>query len=340
MSTLTLENQIRQNRITGEWVIFAPSRGDRPKDFKPPEPQHRYKDLPEIDDDCPFCPGNSDRLTEIILEHSEPAASSWQTRVVPNKYPALEPGTNTDRFADGLYRVMPGYGHHEVIIEHAHHNQDLTRMSHEEVGQVIETYHQRYTDLMRDRLDQNLLTLIFRNHGQRAGTSLLHPHSQLVAIGIVPRYVRWREYEAQRYFDEWGRCAMCDILYFEERHNSRIVERNDSFLAFVPYAAEVPYETWIVPRRHQADFGSINDSEKADFAQILQDMLCRLYTRLNDPDYNYIINSAARYKSGEPHLHWYLRIMPRITTPAGFEIGSGIRINPTLPEENVEDLKA
>ncbi|NDJ78739.1 MAG: galactose-1-phosphate uridylyltransferase, partial [Chloroflexi bacterium] len=184
----------------------------------------------------------------------------------------------------------------------------------------------------------NMLCLIFRNHGPQAGTSLRHPHSQLVVTGVVPRYVRWREEQAQRYYDEWGRSVFHDVLAFELHDRRRVVLENESFVAFVPFAAEVPYEVWIMPRRPQADFGSITDAEKHDLAIALREVLDRLRNRLGDPDYNYIINSAARYQAGEPHLRWYLQIRPRLTTRAGFEIGSGISVNPSLPEENAAVL--
>jgi UDPglucose--hexose-1-phosphate uridylyltransferase len=182
------------------------------------------------------------------------------------------------------------------------------------------------------------MAIIFRNHGSRAGTSLMHPHSQIVVTGIVPHYIRWREEEAQRYFDEWGRCVYCDILDFEMRDRRRILLENESFLAFIPFAAEVPFEIWIMPKRHQADFGQITDKEKADLAFALRDSLARLHNRLQDPDYNYVINTSARYRADEPQLHWYLQIWPRLTTRAGFEIGSGININPSIPEEDADFL--
>jgi len=108
----------------------------------------------------------------------------------------------------------------------------------------------------------------------------------------------------------------------------------------VPFAAEVPFEVWIVPRSHSADFSSITVEEKEGLAAVLRAVLRRLKERRGEPDYNYIINSAVRYKAEEPHLHWWLQIRPRLVTPAGFEIGSGIRINPTLPEDNAELLRA
>jgi UDPglucose--hexose-1-phosphate uridylyltransferase len=209
-------------------------------------------------------------------------------------------------------------------------------MSAEHVEAVVETYHQRYRDIMQAH--ENMMTIIFRNHGSRAGTSLIHPHSQLIVTAMVPHYVRWREDEAERYFDEWGRCVYCDILGFEMSDQRRLVWENNSFVGFIPFAAEVPFEIWIIPKRHQSDFGQITDEEKIDLASALQAVLSRLYGKLNDPDYNYVINTSARYRADEPQLHWYAQIRPRLTTQAGFEIGSGISINPSLPEKDANFL--
>ncbi len=328
------EGEIRQNKATRQWVIFAPARGKRPHDFK--QPSNEGAETPVYDETCPFCPGNERALTPIELEIPGNEGKPWQTRVVTNKFPALTPQGSSDRHRQGIYLSMDGYGRHEVIIEDPKHNEQIALMSPRDVESVIETYHRRYTDLMQRH--ESMMILIFRNHGVRAGTSLIHPHSQLIVTGMVPEHIRWREETAQRYFDDWGRCVHCDILAFESRDGTRIVAENPSFLAFVPFAADVPFEIWIMPKKHQANFGAIYDGQKSDLASILQDLLSRLYRKLNDPHYNYIINTSARYRTDEPQLHWYLQIRPRLTTQAGFEIGSGISINPSIPEADAAFL--
>lgn len=331
-----MKTEIRQNKATKEWVIHAPSRGKRPKDFQKNE--DRREQLPDWDEACPFCPGNEKMLPGLILQLPETDKTPWQTRVVRNKFPALTPEGDTARQSEGIYMMMPGYGRHEVIIEGPRHNRDIAQMSSAEVGRIIETYHRRYVELMQAH--ENMMIIIFRNHGARAGTSLIHPHSQLIVTSFVPHHIRWREEEAQRYFDEWGRCVFCDMLDFERRDQRRVVLDGKAFLAFVPFAAEAPFEICIMPKNHQADFGDVTGAEKADLAEVLQAVLSKIYQKLNDPDYNYIINTSARYRAGEPQLHWYLQIRPRLTTRAGFEIGSGISINPSFPEDDAEFLRA
>jgi UDPglucose--hexose-1-phosphate uridylyltransferase len=328
------ESLIRQDKATRQWVIYAPTRGKRPHDFK--QPARGDGTGPEYDEKCPFCLGNEHMLERIILELGGDDPARWQTRVVPNKFPALTPNGDAERSREGIYITMKGFGRHDVIIESPKHNQQIALMSKKEVETVVETYHRRYLQVMQDH--KAMMTIIFRNHGPRAGTSLIHPHSQLVATSMVPHYVRWREEEAQRYHDEWGRCVYCDILDFESKQMTRVLHENRSFLSYIPFAAQVPFEIWIV-RRHQADFGQISDKEKSDLASALQSVLTRLYEKLNDPDYNYVIHTSPRYREGEPQFHWYLQIRPRMTTPAGFEIGSGISINPSLPESDAVFLR-
>lgn len=334
---MDMNSQIRQNRLTEQWIIYAPDRGDRPNDFEQEGTSGSDDDALSFDPNCPFCPGNEDTLTEIVSEHMNETHSHWQTRVVPNKFPVLTPNDGQHRKQDGLNLSMSGYGHHEVIIEHPHHDIDIADMNDNEITTVIETYHQRYIASTQE--NKNMLTIIFRNHGERAGTSIKHPHSQMVSTGIVPNHIRWRENVAQHYFDTWGSSLMGDILEQEKRLGKRIVDENDSFICFVPFAAEVPYEMWIVPTQQQASFGSINEKGKVELALLLRDSLKRLQNSHNNPDYNYIIHSASHYKAEEPHLRWFVQIRPRIITPAGFEIGSGMLVNPSLPENDAQVLR-
>ena len=329
-------NEIRQNKATKQWVIYAPARRKRPHDLQKPDSDRKH--LPVLDKECPFCPGNEQMISKIVMEIPSPEQNCWQNRVILNKFPALTADVDTNRSAQGIYLAMPAYGQHEVIIESPSHNLDIAQMSIAEVGILIETYHKRYVNIMKAH--ENMMTLIFRNHGTQAGASLNHPHSQVIVTGMVPHHVRWKEEEAQRYFDEWGRCVYCDILAFEMQDRQRVILENQSIVAFIPFAAEVPFEVWIVPKRHQADFGQISNEEKSDLAQALHDILALLHTKLQDPDYNYVINTAARYKAYEPQLHWYLQIWPRLTSQSGFEIGSGMTINPSIPEEDAKFLNS
>lgn len=329
-------SEIRQDKTTGQWVIFASSRGRRPDQFECECKDRR--ELPPYDPSCPFCAGNEGMLPSVVLEMPGKGGEGWATRVVSNKFPALTPEGDTTRTCDEIYLTMPGHGRHEVIIESPYHNEQIGTMSVDQIRIIIETYHRRFADLMEEH--GIMMALIFRNHGARAGTTLVHPHSQIVVTGMVPNYTRWREGEAQRYFDTWGRCVYCDVIAFEMRDRRRVVLENSSFVAVVPYAAEVPFEVWILPIEHQASFGQISDRAKQDLAAAMEDILSRLHRHFSDLSYNYVIVTSPQYRAREPQLHWYLQIRPRLTTRTGFEIGSGISINPSLPEADAEALNS
>jgi UDPglucose--hexose-1-phosphate uridylyltransferase len=331
----TMKSQFRQNKLTGEWVIFAPSRRRRPMDFVR---DVCLVDLPEYDPDCPFCPGNEDKLSGIVCEMPDKTGKTWSSRAVYNKFPALTQEGDVSRNQDGIYLQGNGFGSHLVIVESPRHNIQMCGMARKELLVIIESYHKCYTMLAYD--PRVMLIMLFKNHGRTAGASLFHPHSQAVASSVVPKFIRDREKEEQRYFDETGRCVMCDILDFESRDQKRMLFDNQSFVVFIPYAAEVPFELWVVPKRHVADFKDINQAEKIDMAECLEWVMMVFQDKLRCPDYNFAINSCTRYKSEEPQLHWFLRILPRLTTRAGFEIGSGMCINPSLPELDAEFLRS
>jgi UDPglucose--hexose-1-phosphate uridylyltransferase len=331
------KNHFRQNILTEQWVIYAPERAKRPQH---PEKNNSKatENLPEKDALCPFCIGNEKMVPEIIYELKDSKNDRWFTRVVPNKYPALTTEEDIMGGKKGLYFTTSAFGRHEVIIESPFHNKDIPLMSTEQVERVLDTYIERYRFLSSD-IKNILNIIIFRNHGPASGTSLVHPHSQIIGTAIIPKYIHDKEVIAKSYFEKKGICSLCDIIKFEIQEGSRNIYENESFLAFVPFAAEESFEIWIAPKRHSADFGEINKREKADLAQVLRDILSVLRNGLNNPDYNYITHSGSLQKRSTPYLHWYLQIRPRTTIPAGFEIGSGVHINTSLPEDDAKILK-
>lgn len=325
---------IRQDPISKDWVIYAPSRGKRPHDLVS---RPLKKQQAAYDEHCPFCPGNEQSLNTIKFEIKDDISDTWICRAIANKYPVLSTESNLYHHREGMFLCIGGYGYHEVIIDNPQHSRDIPQYTQSEFLQVIEMYQRRYVEMMKD--PQVVMVTIFRNHGDNAGTSLAHPHSQIIGSPTVPRNIRIQEQFAQVYFDDYGTCAFCDLIKNELFLKVRIVYQNRSFVALVPYAASVPYEVWILPRQHTAVFGDINKDEKIDLALILQKVLHRMYIALDDPDYNYAIQSFTRFKSEEPHLHWFVRIVPRRLTPAGFELGSGFMVNPSIPEEDAELLR-
>ncbi len=326
-------SEFRQNRATKEWVIIAPGRGKRPSDFA--NEAVKRKPSPEYSESCPFCPGHEAHTPDPVFQMTH--AGHWKLRVVPNRYAALSPDKPTERRFTGSFLSAEGYGIAEVIIESPTHNKTIATMSVNEVTDVISAYRERQREISQNG-NINLVT-IFRNHGPRAGTSLEHPHSQLIATPIVPPHVRYPLEQAVLHYDKYGTCVYCDNVTEELEQQERIIFETPNFVVFCPYAANSPFETRIYPKRHQASFMSINDEDVAELAGALQKIIVKMYVLLGDPDYNYIIRSAPVGDEHSRYLHWYMIIIPKISTPAGFEIGSGIYINTVPPEEAAKFLR-
>jgi UDPglucose--hexose-1-phosphate uridylyltransferase len=262
----------------------------------------------------------------------------WRTRVVPNKFPAVSQDITYSKQESAFYQAAPGRGNHEVVIESPRHDHDLTTMSEQQVRDALATCRSRYEALMADSVVASVI--VFRNRGKIAGASLPHPHSQLIALDTIAPLVQARQAAMLSYYQKENRCVLCDIIAHERDSGSRVVNENDAFLTIVPFAAHAPCEMWLVPKHHQADFGDLPNHEVELLAITLRDALARLSTALHDPPYNYVIDSAAKGASRMPALHWRLRILPQVTVSAGFEFGSGLPINPSLPEEDAAVLRS
>lgn len=326
-------SELRYNIVSREWVIIATDRAKRPRDFI--KQKKEQAPLPEYKTDCPFCPGNEKFSPEETF--SIKGQKGWKVRAIPNKFPALSPKQDLMRAPSVFNNRINGFGMHEVIIENPRHNTAIPLMSDVEVENILKVYKSRY-DSIRTMKGIQAIT-IFKNHGPAAGTSLEHPHSQLIATPIVPPQMRNRVDNAIKYFDIIGKCVFCSVLENELEDGKRIVLETDKFAAFLPYAGAAPFAIWIYPKRHMSCFSCIDESEIKDLARNLKGVLKKLYYGLDNPDFNYTIRSVPANESEIEYFHWYLSIIPRLSQPAGFELGSGMFINTSLPEESAEFLR-
>jgi UDPglucose--hexose-1-phosphate uridylyltransferase len=324
--------ELRLNLVTREWVIIATERAKNPEEFV----QHNHKTIPAFAHSCPFCPGNELRTPGEVMRAT--AENGWRVRVTQNKFPALSPEGEKRRTNKGLRHLVTGVGRHEIIIESPVHNMHTAFMGTDDLSLVIRTYRERFIELYRDPRVEYVM--IFKNYGEEAGTSLLHPHAQIIGTPITPLLVRNRKEEQIRYFDNTGHCLLCELLHDELNDGERIILITDHFVAFIPFAALSPFHTWIFPKRHCATFGSITDTEIADLSLQLKSVLLRFYEGLENPDFNYVIRSHDPNACDSEYLHWYLSIVPRITQTAGFELGSGIYINTAIPEKSAAFLRS
>lgn len=325
-------SQFRQDFITKGWVIVAPERAKRPDQFA--RETHRKERLPH-NTGCPFCKGNESLTPSTV--YSVGRNDDWQLRVIPNKFAAVNPNTRPIRKTEGEFLNADGFGIAEVVVETPRHDTSPALMSTEEIKLILYSYVARYTALsMNENVD---LINIFRNHGPSAGTSIEHPHSQIIATPIVPLTIRQIMQQARVYHDTFGKCPYCVMLAEEISQGTRMIMETKEHVAFCPYASRTPFEIRILPKRHYSRLDGIRDDEIQDLAETLRIVLKKLHVGLNDPDYNYVLHTSPT-SDGELHYdHWQLIITPRITTPAGFEIGSGIFINIMPPEQAASFLR-
>ena len=331
-----MRSELRQDITTGDWVIIAPERGKRLQHACSETSDRRS--IPRFDPTCPFCPGNEKQLPGIIAEIRGAGPPGWQVRVVPNKYPALTPDSSRALNLDGRSSARGGYGFHDVVIESPDHNADLASMSDAAITTVLFAYHRRFAELL-ERPDIESV-ILFRNHGSASGASLTHPHAQLVAMNTAsPRLVSAAEW-TRRYYREHARCATCDDLDLQRNSGKHIIEETRSFVTLVPFAATVPSEIWIVPKRHQALFTEVEEIELIEFSALLRRTLWRIKALHHDPPYKFAFDSGRKGERHAAHLHWRLRIAPDLVTWGGFELGTRLPINPSSPEHDAEALRS
>jgi UDPglucose--hexose-1-phosphate uridylyltransferase len=328
-------SEIRQDPTTEEWIIMAKERARRPHDFIRRQPR---PELPPFSSSCPFCPGNETKTPPEVLSYRGEKAQGWRVRAFANRFAALRPeGSTVRRDEEGFFLEMDGKGVHEVLVETPVHNKPLALTEDSGVEDVLRAYQERHNAL--SRLSFVKLVIIFKNQGPSAGTSLEHPHSQLLATPVVPKHIRMKYEVAIRYYDNTGRCLYSDLADHELRMGKRVVMETEKFVVFHPFASHQPFETWIVPRIHQACFGNASAEDLENLAHVLRIILLKLYRGLNNPDFNYVIDTAPVEDENKDYYLWHLRIIPRLIEAAGFEIGSGININTALPEETAQFMR-
>jgi UDPglucose--hexose-1-phosphate uridylyltransferase len=291
---------------------------------------------------CPFCPGREEMTPpEVMAYRRNPSArngSDWDLRVVPNKFPALKVEGTLDRQGEGLFDRMNGIGAHEVIIETPEHDKTLASMSEPEVERVLWAFRERIVDLRQDRRLRYIL--VFKNHGAAAGATLEHAHSQLIALPIVPDFVREEIDGARRHFADKERCVFCDIVRQEVAAGHRVIQENGDVVALAPYASRFPFETWLLPRRHGSRYEEAPRNEYESLARLLKTVLMRMNRALESPPFNLIVHTAPCSEDAAEFYHWHVEVIPKLTRVAGFEWGTGFYINPTSPEEAARVLRS
>ncbi|MDD5687122.1 MAG: galactose-1-phosphate uridylyltransferase [Elusimicrobia bacterium] len=328
--------ELRRDPVIGRWVIITTERGK-----VQPDVEKIHEDSLTSNGGCPFCLGNESKTPPEILSFREPGTrkdeKGWWVRVVPNKYPVLRVEGNLGRRGEGMFDFMDGIGAHEVVIETPKHNAAFSDIENKDVEEIIWAWRDRTLDLKKDIRFEYIL--VFKNHGAAAGASLVHPHSQIIAMPTVPVRVKQELVGSRNYYEYKERCVFCDIIREETEANVRIVSENADFICITPFASRFPFETWILPKVHSSVFEDLQKHEVVNLAMILRDINGRMNRTLEDPPYNFVIHNSPCRSGKSLYYHWHLEMMPRLTKVAGFEWGTGFYINPTPPEEAAKFLR-
>ncbi len=341
-------SEFRQDLVSGDWVIVAPERIKRPHDFLP----KRQKRSVSPKATCPFedldKSGNKPILAAVPKWVENPDARkgrgsdrkrlSWRAVVVPNKYPALSHShICAVVLKEGIYNAARGVGHHELIITRDH-VRNLAALPLQQSAEMFGLLQERYRALAKD--DCLHYVVSFFNWGATAGASLTHPHMQLLSLPIIPPDVAHSLHGSKKYYKFHQRCAHCDMVKFERKYKNRIVAENSFAIAFAPFASRSPFEVRIFPKRHRPYFERTPAVELKAVTAVLQEVLRRIERHLNDPDLNFFIHtSPLKRQQDYAHYHWHIEILPKISTPAGFEMSTGIEIDVIDPDRAARVLR-
>lgn len=333
-------NQLRRDPITGVWTIVI-QNGVGLEELMPDTPAVRAI----ADETCSYCQGHEHETpSEIFAIRPQGSRNNagWRVRVVPEKLPVLQIHGDLNNRGLGIYDMYDGIGAHEVVIESPEHNKRLVDLADHEITDVLSTYKDRMQDLKKDARFRYVLI----HKSLRTGNDphLHHAHSNVLATPITPQRVRDELQNAQQFFNLKERCLFCDIIRQEIDDNQRIVAANESFVALCPFAARAPFETWILPKKHETFFEW--QSELPGLAKLLRMVLDRMRNTLGDPNYVLEIHSGPNlfagknrgyWKTVERDFHWHIEITPRLRSYTSFEMGFGFHVNP-IPSEKAAEL--
>lgn len=326
-------SELRQDLVTGDWVVVSKIRARRPDEFAKKEQEEAQEDPGE----CLFCnPEESGQEKDVLIYNT--TDNNWSLRVFPNKFPAFSRpiGGQIKNKEEGPYFWMDSVGYHEVIVTRDHWNH-IGKMEPLLVAEILDAYQSRYIDLMNKK-SVNYID-VFHNHGPSAGASIPHPHSQLMAIPVISPYVKSELDGAEQYHRQNKHCVYCAMTEWEMEQKKRIVFENDDFLLFCPFASRANFEMWLIPKKHKPYFERITQAEKISAGIVLHEAIKRLSEKLNNPDFNFYIHTSPCDGKDYPHFHWHIEILPKTNIWAGFEISTGVEIVTISPEDAAGFLK-
>ena len=337
-------NELRKDYLLDRWVVIATERARRPTDFAKQKKEQAAASV------CPLCPGNEHMTPPAVLLYLNSNGEivkdkdtidlrhkNWVLRCIPNLFPAFAPPKQQADETGIMKSDVFGsaVGHHEVLVESPNHDAHPATAELPQLINVINGYIDRLRELSAKPYVQYVS--VFRNHGQEAGASLSHAHSQLIAMPFVPSTVAEEVAASMNYLTQRGKCVFCDLVE-QESKSSRFILDAEHFAVIAPYASVNPMEFWILPKRHAANPLSLTESEKESFARTLKATLKALKDLVNDPPYNYGVHLSINKESRDCY-HWHLEVYPKLNIWAGFEKNTGVYINTIPPETAAAELR-
>ena len=316
-----MENEFRKDLVSGDWVLVAPKRAARPD---APENARAWEPMDEDIAHCPFEKLFADTEHDIVT--------------VSNEYPAVTPGECGALTADGPFLTQIAHGLHELVVTRDH-NKHFAQLSVEEAARVLRTYQERARVIAADSC--GAYVSIFHNHRREAGASVWHNHSQILSTPVVPPEVLRSVEGADDYFQEHGKTVHCTLIAWEREQQKRIVFENERCIVLCPFVSKMPYEMRVFPKAHAPRFELSPLDELTCIAEALTTALRALEKTLNDPPYNFYIHTAPVEKDplvNYDYYHWHIEIVPKLKIDAGFELGTGLALNPVDPDIAASEL--
>lgn len=318
--------ELREDLVSGDWILIAPGRKKRPDQFVSKED----KEIPGPEN-CLFEDPQASGNGPAIIRLPENPKKDWEIQLIPNKYPAVSVDGTTSGKKVGPYLTVPAAGYHDVLITRDHYK-NFSGLSAKSALDVFRVAQERYRDVAKDK--RIAYVSIFHNWGAKAGASIYHPHYQMISIPVIPPDVDHSLSGSTRYFKKNKRCVHCDIVSFESKEKSRIILENEGAIVFAPYVSREPFEFRIFPKKHLPFFEDTSEADLRYVAEALRKSLSLLEKRFVNIDYNFFIHTApTRNKGRYSHYHWHIEVQPKISIAAGFELSTGIEITVVDPDD-------
>lgn len=322
-------SQLRKDPFGPTWVIFSPELGLETSDFS---------SVSRDFDSSILAPGNEIFLDKEIFalrpNNSKINQPNWTIRVIENPDALLE-ARELKMHSNQMFSYANNSGYQEIIVEHPNPKMSIEDMPLDHLVDILKVYRDRMEKLSAKPGIRHIQ--LTRNVGKEAGSRYDHPHAQILAVGVRNRWLSEEMNAAKTYYKEHQSCLFCDVLETELSAKERLISANENFVAISPYAAKTPFETWILPKRHDSNFSSIKSTSLKDLASLLKDVIRAINGSLNYPPYNLMLHTLPI--KGENRYHWHIELLPRLTKRSGFDWSSGFYVNPTPPEDATKILK-